>query len=718
MADTKSVAPLLTTSDQSHVSQNKTTNKPTRCKIYIVTILFLTCVLLTILLLYYLEVWPFQQKTPTDIPIGLYGKFPTWGGNMQNQQTTPSNVAHLINKDNIKMINAYEPHCIYNSYGSHYNYGFTVIDDNDYAYISDGSGFVTSINLTNNCSELWRVNIGAVLGFNFSQPNEFISRNGMSIYMNKQSIKSLIIGTPNRGYGDGSCWIFALNTNNGELLWKLDIRKVYNKQVTMDNKEYLNISNCEIHGFMIDEQYAFGGLIANPSRGRFMKIDLEKHVLVDTFYTISSNIYDAYIADDIVNNNHYTDVSPWNWPAIIDDYVIFGTGNLYNMPAYIEDCIMNNNISYLKYANYSIDACGNDMSQLYTRWQCAEEGVYDDSFNILKHKNTGTDKFEHIKSIPLIGIDVFNADCNIWLCRFVPHLGDCPSNEWSCPFSLNATGTDSDIVAVAAYRNYENGKIYGAGLCKSGIFYVFDIITGDLIISKKIGISSDVGGGEWSLAVSEKSLIAIATIVGGETGAKYKSILANNKSVCNSGVVHAIDLRTGYTLWQSPNPYAVMNDSCDNINDTTHPKNYDNYIDYSVEFYGVCERDVNGNEMKSAHETAFQNVTYINLDSVVKHTNISDLYNRAKYFGPVVISNDMVFVPSYTGDVFIHDLFTGHYIHRLQCVDYWDNNTLQWNRPGIHGGVTVSDKFIIFYCGAGYVDAAIGNQVTVFKIQN
>eukprot|EP01084_Bolivina_argentea_P237472 399094_1 len=64
-----------------------------------------------------------------------------------------------------------------------------------------------------------------------------------------------------------------------------------------------------------------------------------------------------------------------------------------------------------------------------------------------------------------------------------------------------------------------------------------------------------------------------------------------------------------------------------------------------------------------------------------------------QFRGSATIVNDMVFIPSWSGDIFVHDLFNGEYIHTLKCP----------NRGLIKGGLTVIADQIILRCGADMV---------------
>ncbi len=62
------------------------------------------------------------------------------------------------------------------------------------------------------------------------------------------------------------------------------------------------------------------------------------------------------------------------------------------------------------------------------------------------------------------------------------------------------------------------------------MFYSFKIPSCELFLAKKIGPWSELGGGQFSFAVSEQYMVGIAHITGGI--GSYYSILADNKIYC------------------------------------------------------------------------------------------------------------------------------------------------------------------------------------------
>eukprot|EP00483_Globobulimina_turgida_P013157 UN13181 len=173
-------------------------------------------------------------------------------------------------------------------------------------------------------------------------------------------------------------------------------------------------------------------------------------------------------------------------------------------------------------------------------------------------------------------------------------------------------------------------------------------------------------------------MIGIVSITGGKSDQWYKTILADGTICCElTGTVHAIDLNNGDTIWQMINPWGTINDiQCNDIK-------YDNYNDYTI---GIqCETNI-----KDPTETV------INVEiPPINETERDDITSSelGKLVAPITIVNDMVFIPSYSGDIFIHNLFNGTYIHTIKCP----------NREPIKGGVTIIEDRVIFYCGGGTI---------------
>ena len=186
------------------------------------------------------------------------------------------------------------------------------------------------------------------------------------------------------------------------------------------------------------------------------------------------------------------------------------------------------------------------------------------------------------------------------------------------------------------------------------------------------------------MAVDTTNLISIATITGGlGPSDRYPYKIGDNSIICDTGTIHAIDLKTGYTMWQFVNPYGLPNNCSED--------RYQEYIDWSWSEFDLCERAFDGSEMKNDTETV-SNVVYVMVNDT---DSVTDSIERGKFYGAITVVNEMVFVPSISGDIFILDIFDGSLLHTIQCPSNEDNT----NRPGIGSGVTVTDTHIVFYCG-------------------
>ena len=204
------------------------------------------------------------------------------------------------------------------------------------------------------------------------------------------------------------------------------------------------------------------------------------------------------------------------------------------------------------------------------------------------------------------------------------------------------------------------------------------------------------------MAVDEKNLIAIYSFRGYELPT-YRYKLADGTVICDAGSIHAIDLKTGYTIWQWINPYGNIGKHCG----SNHSEIYDNYIDVTVE--GSCQRAFDGSKMLKPKKTV-KNVVKPPIDDLL--TPISPI-SRAINIGPVTINNDMVFIPTITGEIYIHNVKNGKYINKLQCPDYQTiyKNESHWNREGIRSGVTMYDDKVVYYCGASWMHPLLGRSI-------
>eukprot|EP01084_Bolivina_argentea_P086400 156168_1 len=641
----------------------------------------------------------------SDSNIGLSGKWSSWGNNALNSQTS-TDASSLLTSSTIQSLTQNE--CVYT--GNEDNtgfFGFVTVDDDYNAYFGEyNTGYVTSISLID-CTERWRINIAVALGLSSSL--KLVSRNTLTLFDNSNGEQGVIFGSTNSvnaadnsGWGIHSgCYVLALSTIDGSLMWK----------TLMGNGP--DFAACQIQGLMVEEndKYAYGGMSSlgnwrnfslTSFNGKFWKMDIDNGSIIHTYRPIPANKVALAI-----NNTGYTGSGIWGFPAIIDDYVIFGVGNLYTIPDYVIDCL-NGSIN-INYTTNPINPCGEDESQ-FLEYKCREDDVIFDSYVILNKNTFNIETQMHIN-----GIDAW-----VPLCTNLP-AGFVKSKEMYCtapekyqtfPQTPEVMSyPDTDVVAISAYYDINN-KPMGVIHAKSGQFIQFSIPSGEVYSAQKLGPWTTGGGGSTSLAADDTSKMAIATQTGGFFfGDSYAMIypytLPDNNIVYAGGVIYGINLTSGNILWETPNPNAPLNNAtlCDKF---PFCKNYD---DPTTK--GICEKQPALFSTSDSIATTYINITDLSESSVNKHP--ISWRTRAQIKGGSVIANDLVFIPTFTGEVFVLNLYTGKHLLTLTCPDKYYADEKLWNRPAIYAVSVVEDR-VLYFCGAGGSSISItspksGNQL-------
>ena len=181
-------------------------------------------------------------------------------------------------------------------------------------------------------------------------------------------------------------------------------------------------------------------------------------------------------------------------------------------------------------------------------------------------------------------------------------------------------------------------------------------------------------------------MIAVAHITGNQV---YFQRLSDGIPYCG-GAIFGIDLITGKTIYEIPQPWAVFGDICQNFKPYEKNATFADFIDYSVINSGLC-------------------VSNITEDIVsVKNFDISDIrginetlipFAKATFYAPVTVSNGLLYIPSATGDIFIVDVKTGDKVDLFRCNYERLGTNKNYTRRGIRAGVTVIEDRVIFYCG-------------------
>eukprot|EP01084_Bolivina_argentea_P272947 464845_1 len=316
------------------------------------------------------------------------GKWQHWGGNLENQQIARF-ADNKFNKNELLSSlssNSSWTRCNYKLGDTSYMNGFIAIDNKNRAIFATSSGLIRSIDL-DLCKLVWSISISEILGYDPSQ-NLIYSRDTVSLYKsfnnnattNDDDDYSILFGTSfslhsSTDIYDG-CYIVSISSLNGDLEWSLNLGTGYANTF------------CQVHGFIIDGHFAFGGMSSYANtipykyqgfRGKFMKINLLTHTIDNIWYSFPEN------KSGKANESSYTGASIWGWPAIIDDYIIFGTGQMFSVPDYINECFKNDsNINFNKFSN---NICGDNVENETLYWKCMEYGnIYPSSLIVLnKH---------------------------------------------------------------------------------------------------------------------------------------------------------------------------------------------------------------------------------------------------------------------------------------------------------------------------------------------
>eukprot|EP01084_Bolivina_argentea_P123924 219596_1 len=181
---------------------------------------------------------------------GMFGLWPTYGGDLTNSQKPPNPDKVVLNHQNIKNVSI---ECIYESENGTAMLGYPTIDNENNSYFADASGYITCVNLDNCQQPIWRQNVATLLGFD--ENIRMVTHQTLTIFRDSNGNEGLLFGTPSyRGFGSNyspelGCYALAVHKNNGSFWWTVQVGKDYKDQ------DYA----CTMHGFYVDGKYAYGG---------------------------------------------------------------------------------------------------------------------------------------------------------------------------------------------------------------------------------------------------------------------------------------------------------------------------------------------------------------------------------------------------------------------------------------------------------------------------
>ena len=245
----------------------------------------------------------------------------------------------------------------------------------------------------------------------------------------------------------------------------------------------------------------------------------------------------------------------------------------------MEDCLFGDDEAIPMEDVWPYDVCGNDRSDLRL-FRCLEKGVYGLSIIVL-NKHT----LDLELAIPTQGASEWGQWCfgvstrmsfKNWAQAdrdaqwydnpFCHKYSIIPENGYHAYGTIIPTastpGINGDVNGVAGYEH--EGVHYAAVSSKNGYFWIIDLDAMQLKVSKSVsGWSNEGGASPFSLAVDSEHMIAVFTARGAGTDFfPYRYTFSDGAIGCTGGAVYAIDLLTGYTLWEWEQPYMLWDDEC------------------------------------------------------------------------------------------------------------------------------------------------------------
>ncbi|WP_434991071.1 PQQ-binding-like beta-propeller repeat protein [Xanthomonas melonis] len=359
-------------------------------------------------------------------------------------------------------------------------------------YVPDWGGSLYSVD-TQTGKPNWQAKLSDYTGNTNS-----VTRNTPAI-----SARSIIVGDQAAGT------LLAIDKKTGKLLWKTTVEtnpqaRITSSPVIYGNRIYVGVSSGDWGNLQPNHTFSF--------RGSVVAVDLNTGKKLWQFYTVPEG---------------YTGAAVWGQVAIdpISRRLYFGTGNNYNIPQGVGNCVSNAR-SYR----------GGQLT-VQDELDCMAPDNYVDSV-IALNLDSGKLAWAH----RLQGYDAWNLSCIV-----APTNGLCPNTQAS-----NLTGPDYDfggagVNLFSARRNGKLQQLVGAGQ-KSGIYFALDAKTGATVWSTQVGPGGTTGGVEWGTAVDPyKSQVYVA--INNSSNATYTLGPANVQSH-NGGSWAALDAATGKIKWQ------------------------------------------------------------------------------------------------------------------------------------------------------------------------
>ena len=339
--------------------------------------------------------------------------------------------------------------------------------------------------------------------------------NSIANYINDPNIPTAVSRTSPAVEGNkviiGSqegAFLMAINIDTGKLIWKTKLDSHPNAVIIQSpaiygNRVYVGVASVE-------ETQAS----ANPNypcctfRGSMTSVDLTTGKILWKTYTVPDNGGQP---------GGYSGAAVWGSTPAIDPkrkLVYIGTGNNYNVPQTVKDCI----------SKLSSQTPSDEL-------QCLDSNDYIDAIMALD-LDTGAIKW----SKKLQGYDTWTIAC-------------LTGSAVNCP---DPKGPDYDFGQAPMLFSVKNaGKqrdLVGAGQ-KSGVFWALDRDTGNVVWSQIVGPGGTLGGIQWGSA-TDGGQIYVA--ISNSEFQEYK--LEPSGETTSGGSWSALDPATGKIIWQTADP--------------------------------------------------------------------------------------------------------------------------------------------------------------------
>lgn len=320
--------------------------------------------------------------------------------------------------------------------------------------------------------------------------------------------------------------VIAVDRTTNQILWKTEVDSHFSSRITSSpviykGKVYVGVSA---------EESQIPGIIGGrykccDFRGSVVALDLASGRILWKRYTLNDDVMKA----------GFSGAAVWGSSFPIDEKtntIFVGTGNNYEAPPQYKECLRGAGADLNKVA-----ACS-------ARFDRPDN--YFDSILALDLE-TGDIKWATKTTL----YDSWNVSCGSKI-TIIP-----PKRDWVCP---KPPGSDSDFGQAPMFvRDVEldyKGKKQKLDVLvaaqKSGNVYLMDAKNGEIIWKKFTGHGGDLGGHEWGSATDGKRIFLQTTNLEHEP-VTFTAGLWKGRTF-RSGYWTALDLKTGATLWETPDP--------------------------------------------------------------------------------------------------------------------------------------------------------------------